>query len=435
MTTHVKKIKPTCDDSINDRSKQTLFNDLAPDITPPYRRFPNGSDCSEQALKNRWDYIRETQDREDEGKSSEGKSNKNQTSERLLCAEDLSVYAANIENCIGTIKMPVGIAGPVRVNGTYAKGDFLLPMATTEAALVASYHRGSVIIAKAGGCSAVLLSEGVTRSPGFAFKSIVALADFSHWILLNKDVLTKVAKQTSNYVRLIDLRITSEGNHLYLLCDYTTGDAAGQNMVTIATQAICEYVMANAPVKPDYWFIDANCSGDKKASTQSFNTVRGKKVSVEVIISEKLVKRFLHTTPKAMVDCWRMSALGGVMSGTLGVQAHYANSLAAMFIACGQDAACVAEAAVGVTRFELCDDGALYCSATLPNLIVGTVGGGTQLPTQKACLDLMQLPEKNSARAFAEICAAAALAGEISITGAIAAGDFTHAHKSLARDR
>lgn len=423
MITDVNKNKHFSDDLLKNRTAQELLSELSPDIHSPYKKFPNGSDCTLKAISKRWQHLAKDNNDNTEHNTS------------LYAGEDLNVYASNIENCIGTIKVPVGIAGPIRVRGTYAQGDFLLPMATTEAALVASYHRGSVLISKAGGCSAMLMAEGVTRSPAFAFNSIANLAVFSHWVLLNKDNLSETAKQTSNYCRLIDIRIAAEGNHLYLLCDFTTGDAAGQNMVTIATQAICEYIIANTPVQPDYWFVEANCSGDKKSTAQSFNSVRGKKVSVEVNISEKLVKRFLHTTPQRMVDCWRMSALGGVMSGTMGVQGHYANSLAAMFIACGQDAACVAEAAVGITRFEICADGSLYCAVTLPNLIVGTVGGGTKLPSQKACLEMMDLPKENQARAFAEICASAALAGEISIIGSLAAGDFTFAHKSLARDR
>ncbi len=423
MITDINKNKHFSDDLLKNRTTQELLDELSPDSKSLYTRFPNGSDCSLTAINKRWQHL-------------EKNNSKNTASAPTLYdGEDLSVYAANIENCIGTVKMPVGIAGPIRVRGTYAQGDFLLPMATTEAALVASYHRGSALISKAGGCSAMLMAEGVTRSPGFAFDTIANLAIFSHWVLLNKDQLSKTAEQTSNYCRLIDIRIAAEGNHLYLLCDFTTGDAAGQNMVTIATQAMCEYIIANTPVQPKYWFVEANCSGDKKSTAQSYSSVRGKKVSVEVNIPEKLVKRFLHTTPQRMVDCWQMSALGGVISGTMGVQGHYANSLAAMFIACGQDAACVAEAAVGITRFEVCEDGALYCAVTLPNLIVGTVGGGTKLPSQSACLKMMNLPEENQARAFAEICAAAALAGEISIIGSMAAGDFTSAHKSLARDR
>jgi hydroxymethylglutaryl-CoA reductase (NADPH) len=134
-----------------------------------------------------------------------------------------------------------------------------------------------------------------------------------------------------------------------------------------------------------------------------------------------------------MVDYARMSVLGGVMSGSIGVQGHYANGLAALFIATGQDAACVAEAAVGVTRFELREDDALYAAVTLPNVIVGTVGGGTGLPSQKACLDILGLSGTGHSRALAEVAAALALAGELSIIGAITAGHFTRAHQQLAR--
>jgi hydroxymethylglutaryl-CoA reductase (NADPH) len=162
-------------------------------------------------------------------------------------------------------------------------------------------------------------------------------------------------------------------------------------------------------------------------------SVRGKKVSAEVVIPGALIEERLHTTSSAMVDYAAMSVLGGVMSGSIGVQGHYANGLAALFIACGQDAACVAEAAVGVTRFERRDDGSLYAAVTLPNLIVGTVGGGTGLPSQRACLDVLALAGAGRARAFAEVAAALALAGELSIIGALTAGHFTRAHQQLAR--
>ena len=419
MATDANKLKRISDDLLKGRTSEELLQDLNTDSETPYARFPNGGgQCSKEALGKRWENLTAVTE-----------------PQNLYAGEDLSSYNANIENCIGTVKVPVGIAGPIRINGTNAKGDYLLPLATTEAALVASYNRGAVLISKAGGCSAVLMSEGVTRSPGFVFKSLANVLSFSHWVLLNKEKFTKVANQTSNHCRLVDLRIAAEGNHLYLLCDFTTGDAAGQNMVTIATQAICEYIITNTPVKPEYWFVEANASGDKKATAQSFTTVRGKKISVEVTIPAKLIERILHTTPERIVDYWRMSAIGGVMTGSIGIQGHYANGLAALFIACGQDAACVAEAAVGITRFEIRDDGSFYGCVTLPNMIVGTVGGGTKLPSQNSCLEIMQLPQNGQARAFAEICAATALAGEISIIGSLSAGDFTHAHKSLARDR
>jgi hydroxymethylglutaryl-CoA reductase (NADPH) len=233
---------------------------------------------------------------------------------------------------------------------------------------------------------------------------------------------------------LIEIAPQLEGDHLYLLCRYTTGDAAGQNMVTIATEALCHHAVQHAPVKPRYWFVEANFSGDKKSSALGFLNGRGRTATASAFIDRATIETMLHTTPERMHDSWRMGAIGGVMSGTIGVQCHYANGLAALFVATGQDAACVAEAAVGVTRFEL-RDGGLFASVTLPNLTVGTVGGGTGLPSQHAALAVLGLAGPGQAAAFAEVTAALCLAGELSITGAIAAGHFTRAHRSLARDR
>lgn len=344
-----------------------------------------------------------------------------------------ALFSANIENLIGTVKIPVGLAGPLRVNGTSAQGDFYVPLATTEAALVASYHRGACVITLAGGCSTVILNEGVSRAPAYAFPSLVEAGRFAAWCLSNTDALRKVAEGTTNHGKLKDLRITIEGNHVYLLLEFTTGDAAGQNMVTLATQAVCELIASDCPVQPSYYFVEGNLSGDKKASAQSFQSVRGKKVTAEVRLTHKLVERHLHTTPEKMTNYWRMSAIGGVLSGTIGVQGHYSNGLAALFIACGQDAACVSEASVGVTRFEVTSDGELYAAVTLPNLIVGTVGGGTKLPSQRACLDILGLAGEGHSRALAEVCASLALAGELSIIAALSAGQFAGAHEKLAR--
>ena len=294
-------------------------------------------------------------------------------------------FARNIENFIGTVKLPVGLAGPLRVNGLAAQGDYYVPLATTEAALVASYHRGASVITLAGGCATLILSEGVSRAPAYAFASLHEVGNFVIWCLQNLEALRAAAQATTSHGRVRDVRFTVEGNHVYVQLEFTTGDAAGQNMVTIATQAVCEHIAAHCPLRPQYFFVEGNLSGDKKASAQSFMGVRGKKVSAEVRLPRKIVERHLHTTLEKMVDYWRMSALGGVMSGTIGVQGHYANGLAALFIACGQDAACVSEAAIGVTRFEVdAASDALYAAVTLPNLIVGTVGGGTGLPSQRA---------------------------------------------------
>jgi hydroxymethylglutaryl-CoA reductase (NADPH) len=176
-------------------------------------------------------------------------------------------------------------------------------------------------------------------------------------------------------------------------------------------------------------------SGDKKASARAFVSTRGKKVTAEVLLPGPLLEKFLHVRAPAMEEYWRVSALGGVLSGTMGVQGHFANGLAALYLATGQDVACVAESAIGITRFEARPDGSLYAAVTLPGIMVGTVGGGTGLPGQRACLELMGLAGDGHARAFAEVCAGLLLAGELSIIGALAAGEFTRAHRKLARTR
>ena len=393
---------------------------LRPHHEPAPPRVPSGSDVTPEAVDSRWQLPAIPQS-----------ARAALLDERT--AAEAAGYGRNIENFIGAVRIPLGLIGPVRVNGLHASGDYYVPMATTEAALIASHSRGARLITEAGGCTTLLLNEGVSRAPGFAFDSIVDAALFVAWATTQMETFRKIASETTRYGRLIDLQITLEGNHVYLGFEFTTGDASGQNMVTIATDAICQYISANAPIHLRYYFVEANLSGDKKATTHSFTTVRGRKVTAEVRLAASLVTSRLHTTTERLMDYWRMSALGGVMSGSIGVQGHYANGLAALFIATGQDAACVAEAAVGVTRFEPLDDGGLYASVTLPNLIVGTVGGGTGLPTQRACLEIMGLAGAGHARALAEVTAAVALAGELSITGALAAGHFTDAHRRLSR--
>ena len=383
-------------------------------------RVPGGSSVTQAAIEERWELP---------GLPPASKAELADP----LTVERRDAYARNIENFIGTVKVPVGLAGPLRVNGLHAHGDFYVPLATTEAALVASYSRGARVVTEAGGCSALVLNESISRSPGFAFETLAEAGMFVAWAASSMDTFGAVAKETTRHGELVNMQLTVEGNHVYLGLEFTTGDASGQNMVTIATEAVCRFIESHTPIRPQYWFVEANMSGDKKATTHSFMSVRGKKVSAEVVLPADLIERRLHTTATRMLDYWRMSALGGVMTGSIGVHGHYANGLAALFIACGQDAACVAEAAVGVTRFEARDDGSLYAAVTLPNLIVGTVGGGTNLPTQKACLDIMGLSGPGHARALAEVAAALSLAGELSIIGALTAGHFTRAHQRLAR--
>lgn len=350
-----------------------------------------------------------------------------------LTAAATEHYAGHIENLIGTVKIPVGLAGPLRVRGLFAQGDFYIPLATTEAALVASYNRGAQVIVESGGCRAMLVNEGVSRAPGFAFHDLDECGRFVTWALSHMEAFRDQAASTTSHGRLADLRATIEGNHVYLQCRFETGDAAGQNMATLATEAICAYIAEQSPVAPRYCFLESNLSGDKKATALALVTVRGRKVSAEVVVPAAVVRRRLRTTPERMSDYFRMGAVGATLGGATGAQGHFANALAALYIACGQDAACVAESAIGITRFELTDDGDLYAAVTLPGLIVGTVGGGTSLPSQRACLEILGLAGAGHARAFAEVCAAVCLAGELSLVGALCAGDFARAHRRLAR--
>ena len=330
-------------------------------------------------------------------------------------------------------QVPLGIAGPLKVQGEFARGEYMIPLATTEAALVASYHRGAKLLSMLGGVTTVVLAEGVSRTPAFVLATLSDVLTLNTWLYEQKNHFELLVKRSSHYCRLQNLSTTIEGNHLYLICEYTTGDASGQNMVTIATQKIFDSILENSPVLIQNAFVEANMSGDKKASNLSFSHQRGKKVSAEMVLPNDMIQKYLHTDASTMQTYWQMSALGAVMSGTIGVQGHYANGLAALFLATGQDIACVAEASVGITRFELREDGALYVSVTLPNLILGTVGGGTALPSQKSALEILKLPKQNSAKALAEITASLILAGEISIIASLCANDFTKAHKKYAR--
>jgi hydroxymethylglutaryl-CoA reductase (NADPH) len=401
-------------------SPAELLSRLARRHGAPAHKIPTGSEITDVAIDARWKALPLAHEARHE----------------LLDAQthaQSSRYAANVENFIGTVKVPVGVIGPLRVNGTHAQEDYFVPLATTEATLVASYGRGAKLITSAGGCAALCVSEGIARAPGFAFRALHEAAVFAAWVLGAAPQLTEVAAGTSRYAHLQEVRVSLEGNHVYVILTFYTGDAAGQNMVTIATQAICEYLNSGSPVTPDYSFVEANHSGDKKASAQSALYGRGRSVTAEVVIPALAVREQLHTTPEMMAKLFTMGAIGGVMSGAMGVQCHFANGLAAMYLACGQDAASVAESAVGIARLEVMPDGALYGCVTLPNLPVGTVGGGTGLPSQKACLDILGLAGPGHANAFAEVCAAVALAGELSIAGALAAGEFSEAHRRLAR--
>jgi len=404
---------------LDGKAPSDALHKMEPSFAPMPSRIPGASLATKEAIERRWGLLPD---------APEAKA--------LLWGEQcLEAYSGNIENLVGMVSVPLGLAGPLRINSTSGSQDYYVPLATTEAALIASYTRGCQVIGESGGSAVMTLAEGVSRAPAFVFSNLRDAGAFVVWALEHEADFIREAESTTRHGKLLEMRCTVEGNHVYLNFEFHTGDASGQNMVTIATQAICDFIAAHTPVEPRYLFVESNLSGDKKASAQSFQTVRGRKVTAEAIVPAAVLQKRLHTDARTMEEYWRVSALGGVQSGTIGVQGHYANGLAALFLATGQDVACVSEASVGVTRFEARDDGSLYAAVTLPNLIVGTVGGGTKLPTQAACLDILGLRGAGNARKLAEVAAALALAGELSIIGALSAGHFTRAHEKLARSK
>lgn len=341
----------------------------------------------------------------------------------------------NIENFIGMAQVPVGLAGPLLMLGDHAQGAFMVPLATTEGALVASYSRGMKAITASGGVTAKVLAEGVQRAPYFKFKDLSAAGRFVAWVMANTAAFCDITNRSSRFAKFQQARPIIEGNSVTLICEFTTGDAAGQNMVTLCTHQICQYILQHCGEEVQAFYIESNTSGDKKANFQSFQHVRGKKVAVEVELPAEVVRSVLKTTPANLERFGHAAAYGSLKSGTIGVQAHCANGLAALFIACGQDAACVAEAAIGLIRLEETPAGNLYAAGTFPNLIVGTVGGGTHLGTQRECLELMDCYGAGKARKLAEITAAVCLAGELSILSALAEGHFARAHAELGRKK
>lgn len=346
---------------------------------------------------------------------------------------DYQSLRGNIENFIGFSQIPIGVAGPLRINGLNAHGDFFVPLATSEGALVASMARGAQVITESGGARTIVMVESVSRAPVFIFDSVVDACLFCQWVTSQFEKFEEVVGTKSRHGKLLDINSAVIGSQAHLIFSYSTGDASGQNMVTICTEAICEKILETSPFKPNTWFIEGNLSGDKKPTAISFLSARGKKVVAEVEIPRDIVRRLLHTEPEKIFEYWKTSFVGGVQSGSIGVNGHYANPLAALFLACGQDVACVSESCVGLTICDVRANGNLYMSVTLPNLIVGTVGGGCNLPTTRECLELLGCYGAEKARTFAEICAATVLAGEISISGALAAGDFTRAHRVYGR--
>ena len=347
---------------------------------------------------------------------------------------DPDVTRGNIENFTGTAQVPIGIAGPLTMAGEHAKGDFYIPMATTEGTLVASYSRGMRVISECGGAKTTVVKHSMQRAPVFLFEDALQARDFGEWLLDNMDSLRGVVKSSVEVPRLTEIEQYQVANMLYTRFCYTTGDAAGQNMTGKATLFACEWIRANHPLKPRY-VLSGNIDTDKKHSAMNMIQTRGKRVVAEFVLKRDVAENLLRIKPEWLYKFRQIEGVGTMLAGAAYSGAHSANGIAAMYIATGQDAANVSESHAGLSYVELLDNGDFYWSITLPALICATYGGGTGLPTQRECLEMMDCYGTGKADKFAEIIAAVVLAGDVSLSSAILAHEWVSAHEMLGRNR
>ncbi len=344
----------------------------------------------------------------------------------------------NIENPIGAVQIPLGVAGPLPVRGDYARGEYYIPLATTEGALVASVNRGCKAIRLSGGARAKILFDGMSRAPVFWTRSVADAHRLVEWVMENYEAVKAAAEATTRHGRLVSITPFHTGNLVWLRFTYTAGDAMGMNMVTIATDAACRYIEDNAPIETRCLALSGNMCVDKKPAALNTLCGRGKTVVAEAVIKREVVENVLKTSVDDIVYINIVkNYLGSSRAVSLSYNAHYANIVAAIFIATGQDPAQVVESSMGYTWAEKRGED-LYISVTLPSLEVGTVGGGTRLPTQREALRILGVegpgdPPGTHARKLAEIIAAAVLAGELSLLAALASGHLARAHKRLGR--
>jgi hydroxymethylglutaryl-CoA reductase (NADPH) len=339
----------------------------------------------------------------------------------------------NIENPIGAAQMPLGIAGPLRVDGTHAQGVFYVPLATTEGALVRSYERGMAALTRAGGVTTRVHLDENRVAPIFCFDDLTDASDFAQRLPEDFEAIRTAAEATTRHGKLLRLECHPIGRQVIVNFSYRTADAQGMNMIVKATEQACQWIVDHSQARRFYMF--SGFSSEKRASGSLLVGGKGKHVTAGSLLPKAIVKSYLHTTPAQLCDMWRQTVLGHLQANAIGYNGHYANGLAAIFIACGQDVANIANSAVGITNFEVTGDGDLYASVTLPSLTVATVGGGTALGTSRECLEILGCAGSGHAAKFAEIIAGTILAGELSMGSAIASEEFVQAHEELGRNR
>lgn len=349
-------------------------------------------------------------------------------------AFDPSATRGNVESFVGVVQVPVGLAGPLRVHGEHARGDFLIPLATTEGALVASYNRGIKVLNLSGGVTCTVTGDGMQRAPVFVFRSAREARAFRDWIPENLDTIRRIAESTSRFTRLKAIEPYLSNNFVYLRFCYATGDAAGQNMVGKATLAACGWILGQVQDVVRF-YLESNLATDKKFSQVNVLSTRGKQVTAEATIPRTVLTETLRADPESLHHHWSVATLGAFLAGANNNGAHSPNGITAMFIATGQDVANVAESSAGILYTEVRPNGDLYVSLTLPSLIVASIGGGTGLPAQRECLEILGCHGPGKVNKLAEIVAGVALAGELSLGAAISSLDWVTSHETYGRNR
>ncbi len=349
---------------------------------------------------------------------------------------DAHVTQGNIENFTGVAQIPMGFAGPLTIHGENAKGDFIVPMATTEGTLVASYNRGMKILNLSGGVTVSVVGDSMQRAPVFVFDNAMQARDFVTWVDDHIEKIREEAEATSSIAKLQYIDPFLASKFAYLRFNYSTGDAAGQNMVGRATFAACSWILDHfddAPVR--HFYLESNLATDKKASQVNMMRTRGKRVTAEAVIDRDVLIQHMRVEPENLAYHWGVANIGSILSGANNNGLHSANGITAMFMATGQDVANLAESSAGIVYVELTPEKDLYISITIPSLIVATYGGGTGLATQRESLEMLDCYGKDRVLKFAEIVGGVVLAGEISLAAAISSLDWVSSHEQYGRNR
>ena len=347
---------------------------------------------------------------------------------------DPALTAGNIENFIGVAQVPMGLIGPLLVNGEHANDEFYVPMATSEGTLIASYNRGARLLRESGGVKVTVVDDAMQRAPVFIFNDAREAREFGLWVEQNFEQIAAQAETTTSSGKLRNIEQYAAARMRYLRFNFTTGDAAGQNMVGKATFVACEWIMKTYPGIQRYMLSGA-MDTDKKHSQINTLHSRGKRVVAEVVIPNALLEKVMGVSAEVLFKSRQITQVGSFMAGSSSTGAHAANGIAAVFIATGQDAANVAESSSSIVYADINAEGDYYLSITLPSLIVATYGGGTGLPTQQECLNMLDCNGAGKVNKLAEIIGATVLAGEVSLMSAVVAGDWVTSHDALGRNR